>query len=271
MHLSDCHLGFIGFGSMAQILFKMVTLAKLVSPSKINFIQRDAHKMRENEAKFGLTSTSLKTLAEKSDLLLLCVKPQQAEKVLLDLKALQLDPSKMIISILAGVKHSYYRKFLKNPLLRSIPNIASEVFMGMTLLSPGPNASAELQSLGKMLFSCMGEVMQVPEELMDISSAIAGSGPAFVFRLIESAAKAGTKEGLSYEDALKLAAQAFMGAGKLVLKSGDIQTLISKIATPKGTTEAGLKTMDHLELSKQFQEVFLASTMRSKELSQEFH
>lgn len=243
MKVSDCHLGFIGFGHMAQIIFKSIERAKLVPRSQIGFIRRDTHKMRENEQEFGITSTSLEHLVDKSNVLILGVRPIQAARVLEDLKRIGLDDSKMFVSILAGVKLSFYQKFLRTPILRVMPNIASEVGMGMSVFTYAPNPSIEFRSLTNLLFSCMGEILEVPETMMDISCGIAGSGPGFVFRLIDAMAKEGEKEGLSYLNALKMATQTFMGAARLIQKTGDVDRLLDAIATPNGTTEAGLNVM----------------------------
>lgn len=271
MKVSDHHLGFIGFGHMAQVIFKAIDRAKLIPRSQIGFIRRDRDKMRENEKEFGLTSTSLKNLVDKSDVLILGVRPNQAAAVLEDLKRLGVDESKLIVSILAGVKLSYYQKFFKNPMLRVMPNIASEVAMGMSVFTYSHEVSVEFRSLTNILFSCMGEVIEVPESMMDISCGIAGSGPGFVFRLIEAMAREGEKQGLPYPKALKMAAQTFAGAGSLILKKGHPEILLQQIATPNGTTEAGLDKMSSFALDEHFQKVVAASANRSKELSTEYH
>lgn len=268
MRVSDYHLGFIGFGHMAQVLFSAIDRAKLIPRSQITFIRRDRDKMRQNEKEFGITATSLEHLVDKSQVLILGVRPGQASHVLQDLKGL--DGSKMVISVLAGVKLSYYQKFFQNQILRVMPNVASEVAMGMSVFTYSPNATNEFRSLSNLLFSCMGEIIEVPEPMMDISCGIAGSGPGFVFRLIEAMARAGEKEGLPYAKALKMAAQTFAGAGKLVLKKGQPEILLQQIATPNGTTEAGLKMMTASLMDEHFQKVVATSAKRSKELSEEF-
>lgn len=270
MKISEYHIGFIGFGHMAQVIFKAIDRAKLIPRSQVAFIRRDPEKMRKNEQEFGITSTSLENLVQKSNVIVLGVRPVQASLVLQDLKRMNLDETKMIISVLAGVKLSYYRKFFKNPILRVMPNIASDVAMGMSVFTYSPNPSIEFRSLTNLLFSCMGEVIEVPEAMMDISCGIAGSGPGFVFRLIEAMAREGEKEGLTYSNALKMAAQTFMGAARLVLKKGQPDNLLNQIATPNGTTEAGLKMMTTLHIDEHFKSVVAASAKRSKELSEEF-
>lgn len=266
--ISEMHIGFIGFGHMAQVIFSAIDRARLIPRSQVSFTRRDPQKMRENEKTFGITSTSLETLIEKSDLIILGVRPAQAKQVLEQLKGI--DPAKMVVSVLAGVKLAVYRKYLKNPLLRVMPNIASEVGMGMSTFTYSGKPSEDFRSVTHLLFSCMGEVIEVPEEMMDISVGISGSGPGFVFRLIEAAARVGEKKGIPYPDALKMAAQTFMGAGKLVLKKGNIENLLIQIATPNGTTEAGLRKMTELKIDEHYQAVVEASAKRSHELSEEF-
>lgn len=269
MKVSDCRLGFVGFGHMAQIIFQAIDHSRLVPRSQITFLRRDSQKMKDNEKIFHITSSSLKNLVEQSDLIILGVRPQQLEQVLREMQKLSIDPSKKIISMVVGLPISFYRKFFKNPLLRIMPNIASQVGMGMTIFSFDKNSSPEFRSISSLLFSCMGEVLEVQEEMMDICSAIAGSGPGFFFRLMDAIAKEGVAKGLAYPEALKMTAQTFIGAGTLVLKRGDANSLLDQIATPNGTTEAGLKKMKELHLAEQFQNVLKASEQRSKEISKE--
>lgn len=271
MKISEYHLGFIGFGHMAQVIFQAIDRAKLVPRSQVFFLRRDPEKMRKNEREFGITSTSLENLVKSSDVILLGVRPGQAEQILKDLAKLGAGKKK-IISMLAGVKLSFYQKFLGNgvPLLRVMPNIASAVSEGMSVFSYSKEAPAEFRSLSNLLFSCMGEVIEVPEHFMDICCGIAGSGPGFVFRLIDAMAREGEKHGLSYDKALKMAAQTFSGAAKLILKGGQPATLIQQIATPNGTTEAGFKVMSQTDIERLFQGVVQASAKRSKELSEEY-
>lgn len=272
MKICDYHLGFVGFGHMAQIICQAIEQAKLIPRSQMGFIRRDPHKAKQSEQKFGITATSLENLVDKSQILLLCVRPNQADLVLKELSEMQIDDSKLIITVLAGVKLAHYQKYLGKSaqLIRVMPNIASAVTEGMSVFSYGPGVQSEFQSAAHLLFSCMGQVIEVPEKLMDISCAVAGSGPGFVFRLIESMARAGEKQGLEYSVALKMAAQTFLGAAKLILKGHQPETLLQQIATPNGTTEAGLKKINECHIDEHFQTVVEASMRRSKELSEEF-
>lgn len=270
MKLSLVRIGFIGFGHMAQVLFSALDQAKLIPRSQISFLRRDPKKMRENEKTFRITSTSLENLVATSDLILLCVRPNQALPVLEELARIGVQ-GKMIVSILAGIQISFFQKYLgsDSQILRVMPNLPAAVGEGMTLFSYGPNPSVEFKSFSHLLFGCMGQVAELREDLMDIGCGMAGSGPGFVFRLIEASARLGEKEGIAYEESLKIAAQTFLGAAQLILKGGvSPAQLLEQIATPNGTTEAGLNKMNELHLDQAFQSVIQAAADKSEKMSQ---
>jgi len=272
MKVSQYRLGFIGFGHMAQVIYHAIDTAKLIPRSQMGFVRRDPGKSKKNEQEFGITATSMKNLVETSDLLLFCVRPQQASLVLKDLAEIGVE-SKLFLTVAAGLKLDFYQKYLGTQceILRVMPNIASAVGEGMSVFSYGKNSSSEFRSTAHILFSSMGQVLEIPEELMDISCAVAGSCPGFVFRLIEAFARAGEKQGLEYEKSLKMAAQSFAGAARLILHGNLPEILIQQIATPNGTTEAGFKVMNECQIDRHLQSVAEASARRSKELSEEIH
>ncbi len=270
MKVSSLHLGFVGFGHLAQVICRAIDAARLIPRSQISFIQRDPDKMRKNEKEFGVTSTSLDTLIKKSDLILICVRPNQLEQVLPHLVEKGIH-SKMVISTLTGIKMGLYQKHfgMDAQILRAMPNIASSVGEGMTVFSYGNRPSHDFKSLANSIFSCMGKVIEVPDSLMDISTAVAGSGPGFVFSLIEAFARAGEKGGLPYEKALHMASQAFLGAAKMIQKGGLPEQVIQQVTTPNGTTEAGLKVLRKTEIDKHLQAVIEASADRARQISEE--
>jgi pyrroline-5-carboxylate reductase len=269
MKMSDHSIGFIGFGHLAQVVFTALERAKVISRARTLFIRRDRAKMQENEEKFGITATTVANLVDKSDLIFLCMRPHQAEEALQEMKLMGNLGKKQIVTFLAGKKISFYEKHLGPNLqiVRAMPNIASSVSEGMTILSYAPNVSSECKSTMQLFFSALGSVAEMGEEMMDIATAIAGSGPGFVFRLIEAMARTGERSGMAYKEALKIAAQTFAGAAALILKGEMPLDLISKIATPNGVTQAGLEVMAKHEMEKHFQSVIEASVRRSRELA----
>ena len=267
MKIGECRLGFIGFGHMAQILCKALLQGHLVPRSQVVFIRRDAHKMKQNEQAFGITSTSLERLVDQSDVLLLCVRPQQADEVLKEMARIGTS-GKRVVSLLAGKKTGYLHQYLGSEaeIFRVMPNIASEVGEGLTLYCRGPAVSPDFASLVHLFFKSMGEAIEIPEGLMDAATALAGSGSGFALYLIEAMARAGEKEGFPYEDALRIAAQVFSGAAKLTGKKQTAE-LLQQIATPGGTTEAGLAVLKRGKAAELIQEALSSAAKKSAELA----
>ena len=256
---------------MAQIMCKALENAKVVPRSQILFHRRDPSKAKKNEQDFGITATSLGHLMDQSNLLLICVRPNQAEFVFRDMAQLNPD-SKMFASVMAGIQLSFLQKHLgsKAQLVRVMPNIASSVAEGMSLLSFLGHPSIEFRSLINLLFGSMGQTIEIAEKQMDIGCGMAGSGPGFVLELIEAMAKIGEKEGIAYNKALKIAAQTFIGAAKLIQKGEMPRDLLYQIATPGGTTQAGLDVLRQEQVPERLTAAIQAAAMRSAQISGEY-
>lgn len=266
MKIDAYRLGFVGFGHMAQILFTAIHSARLIPLSQIQFVQRDRDRMKRNEQKYGITATSIEHVVSSSDVLLLCVLPEQVEPVLEEMARFGAG-SKFVISILSGITLSYFQKNLGSDaqIVRLMPNIASSVGEGMTTLSFSAHAKPEFRSFVQLLSAPFGRTLEIPEAQMDLATAVAGSGPGFVFALIQAMITAAEKGGFSSEQARLLASQTFLGAARLVLKEGDIPSLLNQITVPGGTTEAGLNIMRQTQMSEHFQETIKASAERARE------
>jgi pyrroline-5-carboxylate reductase len=268
MH-QNTRVGFAGFGHLAEVLCEAIIHAKVCPRSHILFCRRDPGKSKESEQRFGITATSLQNLVKQSEVILFCMRPQQLPHFMEQLKEIGGTEGKRFISILAGIKIAYFQAHLGRTvqILRAMPNVASSVFEGMTLLTYSPECSSDFRSFANIFFGSMGEIAELSESLIDISSAMAASGPGFVVRLIEAEARVGVKHGIPYEQALKIAAQTFAGAARLVLKGARPMDLLHSIATPNGVTQAGLEVMTRLEIDAHFQAVIEAAARRCSELS----
>jgi pyrroline-5-carboxylate reductase len=263
-------IGFFGFGHMAQVLCEAILRAKLIPSSQISFIRRDRDKMKENSQKFHITPTSLTHLVSNSDLIVLAMRPEQAEDALKQLMQAGDLKGKWIVSILAGKPISFFQAHLgsKTQILRVMPNLCSSVNEGMSALCYSEDCTQELKDFGHLLFGAVGQVVEVAEKFMDLTVGISGSGPAFVIRLIETMARTGEAHGMAYSTALKMAAQTFLGAAQLLLKGKTSpQDLLAQITVPNGTTQAGLRVMSQLEIEPRFRSVIEAAAKRSQELS----
>jgi pyrroline-5-carboxylate reductase len=269
MKNEDCKFGFIGFGHMAQSLFLAMDRCRLVPRSQVLFLRRNLEHMRHDEKKFGISSANIVRLTKESDILFLCVRPPQAKEVLEELARLPTQ-GKKVISILAGTSIASIRSFFKHDIeiIRAMPNMGADVGEAMTILSAPENTSPAFLSTAHLFFKSMGQTVDLPEAQMDLATGMAGSGPGFLFALIEAAARLGEKGGIPYEKALLLMGQTFLGAGKLIVEGKLLpQEVIQKIAVPGGTTEAGLKMLKELHMDTHFQRVIEAAAHRAYELS----
>jgi pyrroline-5-carboxylate reductase len=266
--MDEKKIGFFGFGHMAQVLFGAIDRAKLIPRSRVFFMRRDVAKSLRNELEFGITATSLAHIAQHCDVIFLCVKPQQAAQAIDQLKEFSLD-GKLVISILAGTTLGFLEANLTGAVqvIRAMPNIASEVGEGMTILTYGVNCDEKHKRIAHRFFGSVGQISSLPESLMDVAASMAGCGPGFVLRMIAAMAQAGKKQGMDEQEALKIAAQTFMGAAKLVANGSIPAELIRQIATPQGMTAAGLISMDQTNIDGHFIQAIEAALNRAKELS----
>ncbi len=209
-------------------------------------------------------------LVGESDLLILAVKPKEAPGVLRDLSAL-LDDSKVILSIVAGLGTSKISQLLdhRGRILRMMPNLLLSVREGAMALCAGPRARRDDVEEVRRLFSSLGEVIEVPEELMDAVTGLSGSGPAFFSLFIEAMTEAGVRLGLRREDALRLSAQTALGTAKMVLQGKHPSLLREEVTSPAGTTAEGLSVLEAEGVRGAIIEAIWASARRARELSNE--
>jgi len=207
-----------------------------------------------------------KEAVQSSDIVFICVKPQDVDNVLNEIK--DVVKNQLIVSIAAGIKLKHIEKILKNKrVIRVMPNINCLVGEMAAGFSAGKCAIKEdIHDVSKILNSA-GISFLLKEELLDIVTAISGSGPAFFAYFIKAFEASGIKNGLQKEIALKLAIQTALGTGKLLMKQNlSPEELIAMVASKKGTTIAGLEVLDKYKASDILMETISAAFKRSKEL-----
>jgi pyrroline-5-carboxylate reductase len=271
MKIESYHLGFVGFGQMGQIIFRALDAARLIPRSQILFYRRDPGKAKQNEQQFGLSSTTLSHLVKVSNLIVICVPSKQAEFVLPDLVK-EGAASKMILSVMGGIKISFIQKYLgpQASIARLEPNIASSISEGVNLISFGSHPSLEFRSLVNLLSGALGQAIEIPESQMDVASSITHSGSAFAIELIELMARLGEKEGLAYTKAIMMAAQTFSGAAHLIMKGKTPEELLNQMAASGSPVAIGDERLRFRSVAKLFQEALQSSTNRSHQISEEF-
>ncbi len=198
------------------------------------------------------------------------MKPQSVPEVLPEIAPL-LKTHHLLISICAGVPLSYLQTFFPRPvrMVRAMPNTPALIQKGATALAPSPEARPEDISTAEAVFQAVGITVLVKESQMDAVTGLSGSGPAWVFAVIEALAAGGVKEGLSQDVALNLTTQTVLGAAHLIQATGKHPaTLRDQVCTPGGTTMAGLYAMEEGGLRLALMNAVIAATKRSKELGE---
>ena len=208
-----------------------------------------------------------KEAAGWADVVLLAVKPQSLDGVVDELAPVL--AGRLVISIAAGVplKRIADRLSGNTRLIRAMPNAPAMVRQGMSVLAIGPGASEEDRQLGQALFEAVGRVSVVEERLMQAVTGLSGSGPAYGYMIIEAMADGGVKMGLPRQVAQLLAAQTLEGAARMVLETGEHPArLKDSVASPGGTTIAGLQELEQGGLRATLIAAVEAATRRSEEL-----
>ena len=253
-------IGIIGAGNMGKAI-------ALRMQEKVLVADADSEKLCFAKKGRLLIAKDNIDLAKRSDIIILAVKPQQISGVLQEITPFV--KGKLIISIAAGVKSVFIKKILTSArVIRVMPNMPALVGKGITAVAGGSRANKKDLKIARGIFSKLGEVVEVDENLMDAVTAISGSGPAYYFLLTEMIAKAGGNIGLKNNLAKSLAMAAFIGAAELAACSDlSMQNFIKRVASKGGTTEAALKVFGKKGMENIVKQAVRAARDQSRRLS----
>jgi pyrroline-5-carboxylate reductase len=265
----DLTIAFVGAGNMAGALIRGLIGTKTTSSAHIVAADPDQARLDLLESDLGIRVTKSNDAAvDEANVVVLGTKPQVFGQVLPSLAA-SLKPGTLVISIAAGISTRIIERMLPDGtrVVRTMPNTPALVGSGATAVAAGTHATDEDLALTQRLFESVGIVVRVPESQIDAVTGVSGSGPAYVFSMIEALRDAGAREGLPEATALELASQTVLGAARLLLERGGTpEALRQEVTSPGGTTVAGLQALD----TKGFRDAVLgavrAATRRSTEL-----
>lgn len=269
MDITTLKTGIIGGGVMAENILRGILQAALLAPEQVTVSD-----LRSERLTFLRDTFKVKTLLDnvelvsRADIVILAVKPQNM-KVLLDEISAVVNEKKLLVSIAAGIKSKTIAEGLsgRGRIIRCMPNIGAKVLESATAISPGPAASSEDLNLTKKIFDAIGTTVVINEDLMDAVTGLSGSGPAYIFLIIEALADAGVKAGLPRAVALRLASQTCFGSAKLVLATQEHPAALKdQVTSPGGTTIAGLAALEQAGLRGSIMNAVAAAVARSKEL-----
>ena len=262
-------IGFIGGGRMAEALIKGMLQTGVAGRREIMVSDVIGERVEYLESEHGIVSGKDNLdVARQSSTLFLTIKPQNIESVLHEIGS-SVEPDTLVVSIVAGIATEYMESFLDSRVrvIRLMPNTPCLVGEGITGLSLGKNGTeAEVEEV-KMLTGGMSKIVWVEEKMMDGITGFSGSGPAYVYLLIEAFADGGVMAGFSREASMLLAAQTFLGAAKMVLESDEHPgRLRDMVTSPGGTAITGIFALENAGVRAALMNAVQEATKRSREL-----
>ncbi|MFQ3577626.1 MAG: pyrroline-5-carboxylate reductase [Verrucomicrobiia bacterium] len=259
--------GFLGAGRMATAIIRGMLSAGVCSKTDIVVSDTDEAKLDLIGSETGVISrSSNRQVAEEADVLLLCVKP---DEVLAALRGCgELSSSTLLVSIAAGVTIGRLETIAVGcRVVRVMPNTPALIHRGAAAYALGTHALESDADIVQEIFSAVGLALRVDERHLDAVTGLSGSGPAFVYLMVEALADGGVAAGLPRQMALQLAAQTLAGGALMVLETGEHPAILKEnVASPGGTTIAGLQVLEDRGLRGILMQGVLKATNRSREI-----
>ncbi|MEO1400543.1 MAG: pyrroline-5-carboxylate reductase [Cyanobacteria bacterium J06635_1] len=262
-------LGIIGGGVMGEALLSRLLSTGVYKPDAVLVADPMPERRQLLIEQYGIQSTdSNRGLIESSHIVLLAIKPQVFDYVAKDFQGIRCDVPPLVVSILAGVPLSRLESAMPGwPVIRAMPNTPATVGAGMTAISPGSRTLSEHSERAIRIFEAVGQVVQVPENLMDAVTGLSGSGPGYVAVMVEALADGGVAAGLPRDVANQLAVQTMLGTAHLLQQTGMHPAVLKdRVTSPGGTTIAGIACLEELGLRFSIIEAVKAASRRAKEL-----
>ncbi|MCT2536964.1 pyrroline-5-carboxylate reductase [Aquibacillus koreensis] len=264
---------FIGAGSMAEALIAGIISTEYLDPEQVvatNKTNQNRLDYLKDTYNISVTQNKQEALSQ-ADVVVLAMKPKDVELALKDLQP-YLTRNHLILSVLAGITTNFMEKVIgfEIPVIRSMPNTSAMVGKSATAITKGSYASEQHVEKVQSLLNTIGTTIVVKEEDMHAITALAGSGPAFYYYMVESMEKAAEEVGLESEIAKPLIMQTIAGVVEMLQSSSDSPSeLRRKITSPGGTTQAGLETLDNYHFQEAIMACIKNAATRSEELGKQ--
>jgi pyrroline-5-carboxylate reductase len=267
--MKDLKITFIGAGKMAEAVLKGILAAKLFRPNDILMTDIKEDRLKELKTTYKVnTSVNNASSADGANIVLLAIKPQQAESVLTELSSV-LQPDQLLLSIMAGTTLKALDKNNRLKVARLMPNTPALIGQAMTVSSYNSRINQDDKKIVSQIFDSIGETLELPEKFLNSVTAVSGSGPAFVFRILEATISAAMEIGLPYQQARKLVFQTFKGSTMLAQEMDvELQQLVQQVSSPGGTTVAGRNVLENSDYKNVIKNTILAAKNRADELSE---
>ncbi len=259
-------LGMIGGGVMGEAIVSRLIAQGVYAANDIWVSDPQLQRRDFLSQQYGVQVTpDNQAVVAATEVLLLAIKPQIFEAVVANLTP---DPKQVVVSILAGMPlHKLEAVFPGQPVIRAMPNTPATVGAGMTAIAPGQHVQPEHLQIAQQIFEAVGDVVEVPERLMDAVTGLSGSGPGYIAVVIEALTDGGVAAGLPRAIASQLALQTVRGTAELLHQSGmHPAELKDRVTSPGGTTIAGIAQLEQSGLRSALIQAVQAAYRRSQEL-----
>ncbi|HZG85298.1 pyrroline-5-carboxylate reductase [Paenibacillus sp.] len=254
--LSEQRIVFIGAGSMSEALLRGIVEAKLVRPQSVVALYRnDRSRIDALQSAYGIRAPETNAhderqrLVANADIVVLSVKPKDVGAAMIEFRS-AFRPEQLLVSVVAGLSIDTMQRLLgrPQPIVRTMPNTSSTIGLGATGLAFSESVSAAQREMATQLLQAVGTTVPVEENKLNIVTGLSGSGPAYVYYLMEAMIEAGVQGGLSAEESRALAVQTVLGAAHMVETTGeDPAALRAKVTSPNGTTFAAIGVLERFQ------------------------
>lgn len=255
--ISSLRLCFYGAGSMAEAFVRGLLDRGLTEPAQISVMNRqNAARLDELATRYGITAAtdadSKQSMLLDADIIFLAMKPKDAAEAIKQLRG-SIKPHQILVSLVAGLSIGTIEALLgqQNAIVRTMPNTSSTIGLGATGISFSSSVTDGQRLLAEQMLQSIGLTAIVEEPLLDVVTGVSGSGPAYIYYMMEAMIDAGRELGLSETAARELTVQTVLGAAHMVKATNENPTdLRRKVTSPNGTTQAAIETLDAHHFTK---------------------
>ncbi|GAA3609308.1 pyrroline-5-carboxylate reductase [Microlunatus ginsengisoli] len=262
-------LAILGAGVMGETVLSGLLRAGW-DAGKITVTDRRPERQLELQQKYGVVVLDNAEAAAAADTVILVVKPQDMNDLLTEIAG-AIRPETLVVSLAAGVDTAAMESQLPSgtPVVRVMPNTPAQVDEGMAAISPGSHAQAEHLDRVSDILSATGRVITLPERYQDAVTAISGTGPAYLFFVVEAMIEAGVHLGLPRDTSTELVVQTMLGSAKLLRETGEHPTVLrERVTSPGGTTAAAVRQLEEHRVRAAFMVAMEAARDRSRALAE---
>ena len=260
---------FVGAGQMAEAIIAGIINKRVIYEDNVYVMNRsDTERLDELESRYGITKVCEdRDFIKKVDLVVLATKPKDVEKVMDDI-APYLGENTTVLSVIAGISIATFEKGLgKRPIARSMPNTSATIGKSASGIAFNDAVSERMQQSILSLLNSIGIVKVVEEDDLHAVTALSGSGPAYIYYLVEAMEEAAVAQGLDAADARELIVQTIYGAASMLKKTGEEPSILREnVTSPGGTTAAGLQSLEDHNFKTIISDCLIRAEKRSRQL-----